>query len=600
MDKWKVATSDSAIASLKQQTIAPTVARSFTAAIGAVMKRNEVPTSELSALPSEKMMTEISSLQQKLKRATDEIVMLKNEKKVWLSRIQADNRKLGLMFQDVEEAKRRMIQEIDNIQTEKSRLRALQINVSEENLDALIRQSRLNPTAQKLLPVAKRAQAGALYDKLTQLITKCRENQVEVLQVVLQKAQEAEAGFQAGTDAGIASMEAALTALTSIASTLPGNLLAAESVAVSLSDAMVCALMEKSSFTLARRAESIGLDPLANDSSGSGMAGSGGHVGHLDIKALQAQNESLRTALQTARKRNNELLTKAQGEIAAAVKAKEQALKGTRTKTDPNSHSSTASKNTASRTSAEHGSSQLLHEHSDAVPELDADFFNKDLNALSDSVSTLVLERTADHVLLSLQGNPLSTTVDPSVKKEIAIEIASRMSGVVDSMLHEMIAHGEVDAANSKSVAQALVKVLASPIRKCTCRCHAPFFIHPSIHSSTHALIYSPICPFPSSLSQWLRIYLHKRLSSSPTCPPASDSLIPLKHLPLHSQERRRATLEHRSMLALPSILEHLSQFHRLVPRCPQVRTTAQSTTTSTTRRIGNRLPKQAAPAEGP
>ena len=88
-----------------------------------------------------------------------------------------------------------------------------------------------------------------LYNALISLTAKCRENQMEVLQLVARKAREAEQSFLDGREGDT---DAAIEVLKGVASSAPGNILAAEAVASSLSEAMVNALVDRSMDQLQR------------------------------------------------------------------------------------------------------------------------------------------------------------------------------------------------------------------------------------------------------------------------------------------------------------------------------------------------------------
>ena len=489
--QWRAQTQDEAYAALSSptplllSTPGPTFLRDVLERQQNAVLHNNAPTlSEVGAVATAESV-EIAALREKVDKLTKENEAIKQEKRVWLSRLQVDNRKLGLMFQDVEETKRRLINEIDSIQTEKARLRALQLSVSEDILDRLLQGSRLAPTALKLLPVEKRTQASELYENLTQLITQCRENQVEVLQCVGKHAQEVESGFHDGTPAGETRKEASLAALKNIASTLPGNLLAAEAVAASLSEAMVCALMEKSSLILARRAEAVTAAAVAagegttavgkpNEKAMRNVIATGGGAGAaaVDVKTLQAQVESLQKAQQEMRKRNTQLMARANESSKA------------QTQTPASPASGTARQQTPLQTKPGVGPSASL--------AINPKFVNRDFDALPESTRQIVSRFTTAHIVQSLQDNPMSVGLSEAVLQETATEIFTQVSGLVGSSL-KAVAHDEAELLSSKSVDNALTKILSSPI------CESPVVC---LSISTHCRLTLPILPFRHSVSR--------------------------------------------------------------------------------------------------
>ena len=408
--------------------------------------------------------TEISALQTANKALVE-------EKKVLLARLQADNRKLGLLFHDVTETKRRLTQEIDGVQAEKARLKSLSMSSHEDSLEKLLMASMLSPNARKLLPIDKRALAEEVHTQLTQLVAQCRENQVNVLQVVKDKAEQVELGFRASTPEGTERMEAALAALKNIASTLPGNLLAAEAVAASLSEAMVCALVDKSSAILSRREASMAAgdfsaedyqQDLSTGGAGAGMGGEGGGAAgggrggggsggnaaaalSVELKKVRTENDLLKKKIIDMKRVHNVQLAKASE--ASKVAAQREA----KTATSPRSSTLKA---------APAGPAESLDSVRVTV-DMDNDF-----QGLPEAVRTLALKVMAAHIMQTLRGNPLSGGLQKALLVATADEISMQISGLVGGALKAFATQGEMDVKSTKSVEATVLKVLASPIRE--------------------------------------------------------------------------------------------------------------------------------------
>jgi len=474
-----------------------------------------------------RLSAEVAALERKAKKLTEDNEKLRSEKKSWLTRLQADNRKLGQMYQDVDETKRRLIREIDNIQTEKARLKGLQLPVYENAIDSVLQNSRLAPSGRKLLPVEKRAQAADLFEKLSQLVAQCRENQAEVIQVVSKKAQEVDAGFQNGTASGNAKIEAALTSLRSIAATVPGNLLAAEAVAQSLSEAMVLALMDKSSALLSRRADALTGSISALNLSGTvGSDAAGATPAPTDLKALQAQNESLRSALLDMRKRNAQLLAKAQENMLQANKDKDAAVQEAKNKmmaggSSPpgGSGGKRQSANAVSRPSVD--SSRI----NEGAPAVDASIAQRDFLELPESSRASLLKVATAHVLQQLRAHPLARGLKEAMLGETAVEIATQVTGLVGSAIKALGAKGEMDLRPGKAFEAAVALVLSSPLREFILFAFTLFLIRLLFYlpcSPSRPAPVSTPTPTPTPTPKCRKKSRPSACSRSPTCARAS------------------------------------------------------------------------------
>lgn len=501
------ATSVSTFALLRQQSaaavvgsrvgsnLAPTVA-SRPALSKASTAVTATVSSTVTAAVSSTASTEVSTLQTANKALVE-------EKTALLSRLQADNRKLGLLFHDVTETKRRLIREIDDVQAEKARLKSLSVISHDDSLERLLKASMLSPNARKLLPIDKRALAEEVHAQLTQLVAQCRENQVNVLQVVRDKAEQVELGFRASTPEGTERMEAALGALKNIASTLPGNLLAAEAVAASLSEAMVCALVDKSSAILSRREASMAAgDYNAEDyqqdlfgggegsgvgaeaggggggegtGGGRGGAGGGGNAAALsvELKKVRNENDLLKKKISEMKKQHTSQLVKASEASKAA--AQREAKTAVSPRGSPQKVVPAAS--AASLDSVR------------VTVDMDNDF-----NDLPEPVRAQALKVMAAHVLQTLRGNPLSGGLQMALLVATAEEISTQISGLVGGALKAFATQGDMDIKSTKSVEATVAKVLASPIRELS---RDPLLFPPASPPSSHPCLENKTDPPP-------------------------------------------------------------------------------------------------------
>ena len=181
---------------------------------------------------------EYKNLQRQLMEVSAERDALKADRETWLDRLKADNAKLAGMLKHVKELKAKLVHTVDEVTTEKMALRSMKIdylNTSLENYlmgdDCAVSESR-----RALLPAVKKEASQKFCEKLMGLTATCRANQADVLAHVMELTKEAEAAFVRGDHEGT---QEKVEALTSIASTQPGNVLTAKAVAENLTEGMV-------------------------------------------------------------------------------------------------------------------------------------------------------------------------------------------------------------------------------------------------------------------------------------------------------------------------------------------------------------------------
>jgi hypothetical protein len=147
-----------------------------------------------------------------------------------------------------------------------------------------------------------------VFKTLSSLATKCRANQAAIFDLVIAKVEEAESGFMSKRDDVL---DNATEELRNIASSSPGNVMAATNISKRFSAPMLACLFEKRDDMLRQE----GMFPAAN-TEGTGEAtevnamdssgGGGGGEGDMN-STLLAQNNTLRASVAQLRKKNAEV-----------------------------------------------------------------------------------------------------------------------------------------------------------------------------------------------------------------------------------------------------------------------------------------------------
>ena len=259
----------------------------------------------VSTAEQEKLMDEIVKLRKQLQSASTERDRLASDRKQWMSRIQGDNHHLASMLRNVRDAKQRLVVEMDAVQAEKGKYRSMQLQLQNNDLksamypldneDCVISEARRS----LLNPPSRQEEAERLHGKLTALVSQVHENVMQLNEMVTKKVDSAINDFVEFRPEGVAKT---IEELTNIASSSAYNIGAAESVAKSLSEAMVGALLNKSQAILQMRAQS-GIEEaqklaLSAESNAT------------QAKSLITQNESLKSNLASMRKKYSQLLDK--------------------------------------------------------------------------------------------------------------------------------------------------------------------------------------------------------------------------------------------------------------------------------------------------
>lgn len=235
---------------------------------------------------------------QSVKSERDELLM---EKSFWLSKFQSDNAGLLKVLNHAKEVKVKVLQEIDSLEKEKDRLRSIQLDGVESSvLERVLDNSPLAETNRTTLPAHLRGKADELHKTLVTLATKCRSNQLQIFEKIVSLVEESENHF---LDRNESAVENAISELKNIASSSPGNVMAAVNVSKKYPEVMLAALIEK-------RDDVIRDATLRGARGGSAVDG----VQDKDIKAaddvtktLMAQNNTLRASVAQLRKKNAEL-----------------------------------------------------------------------------------------------------------------------------------------------------------------------------------------------------------------------------------------------------------------------------------------------------
>ena len=139
--------------------------------------------------------------------------------------------------------KEKLLQEIDSVEKERNRIRSLQADALESSvLERVLTNSPLAEANRSQLPAHIRGRADEVYKILCTLASKCRSNQTDVFELVLSKVEEAENGFLSREEEAL---ETAIEELRQIASSSPGNVMAAINVSKSYPEPMLSTLIEK-------------------------------------------------------------------------------------------------------------------------------------------------------------------------------------------------------------------------------------------------------------------------------------------------------------------------------------------------------------------
>lgn len=197
------------------------------------------------------------------------------------------------------------------------------MDVLESSLDKVLASTPLSEVNRSQLPAHNRGRADEIHRAVCTLAHRCRGNQYEVMQYVLVKVAEAEEAFVSRKEEVL---ESAMEELKSIASAAPGNIVTAEALAHHYPEALLGHLIEKRDEITRRElffssggsgdvaADHRPIEVNASPTAERGNSVTDGNRGSFtssgtsgDMKALIAQNNSLRASITQLRKKNAEV-----------------------------------------------------------------------------------------------------------------------------------------------------------------------------------------------------------------------------------------------------------------------------------------------------
>jgi hypothetical protein len=121
--------------------------------------------------------------------------------------------------------KTKLLKEIDSIERERDRLRAVHLEVQDTAFDDMLSQLPLAESQRMQLPPQLRARADELHKDVCALAYRCRANQNDIIELALRKVVEVERAFldrrSNGGDDSI--LHESWEQLRALASSTPGN-----------------------------------------------------------------------------------------------------------------------------------------------------------------------------------------------------------------------------------------------------------------------------------------------------------------------------------------------------------------------------------------
>jgi hypothetical protein len=376
-----------------------------------------------------------TAIQNELNMLRSQNETLLREKKYWMLRIHEDNQRLVTLFNSIKEVKSKLLNEIDEVQKEKDKLKFLQINTLECHIDNMLGiESELSESKRGHLPINIRAQGEDLYYKLVDLTKKVKANQHDVLQYTGKLVQSIEKNFLDRNDIEV---EKGLLSLKNIASAAPGNIATAEALSASLPNAIINTLIDNAhiDFMYMTRMVSgksaLTTVEVVNSSSE-----------YIDMKALQQQNEALKASLAQLRKRNAQ-------NIAPAGTAGRQ-----KSSTNPLNASTgyttnfTPSKNKSSGSNSNEGTTTQTS-------------MDESYNALQEDTKSVIASTMKLQIQKIVNEHPLSAGLKDVIKEEAVQEIVLQHRGFVGYSINTLLKKGEINDTKN-SVEGAVYKIMMS------------------------------------------------------------------------------------------------------------------------------------------
>ena len=372
-----------------------------------------------------------SATQNELNMLRSQNETLIREKKYWMLRIHEDNQRLVTIFNSIKDVKSKLLNEIDEVQKEKDKLKFLQINTLDCHIDNMLEvESELSENKRGHLPLNIRALGQDLYYKLVDLTKKVKANQHDVLQYTAKLIQSIEKNFLDRNDIEV---EKGLLSLKNIASAAPGNIATAEALSASLPNAIINTLIDNANI------DYIYINRMLN---GKGAAASTEVVNssseYIDMKALQQQNESLKASLAQLRKRNAQ-------NIAPAGRPK-----------STSNPLNTATGHTTNFTPKNKSSGGNTIEGTTTQSSMDESY-----NTLQEETKNIISLTMALHIQRIVNDHPLSAGLKSVIKDEATQEIVLQHRGFVGCSINTLLKKGDVNNATS-SIEDAVNKIMMS------------------------------------------------------------------------------------------------------------------------------------------
>ena len=149
------------------------------------------------------------------------------ERAEWIEKLESENELLVNMVQEIKDCKIRFLDAVATVDEERNEYKAREVDTSDSTLGTFLENGMLSESKRVLLPTYMRADAENVHSQLSKLATQIRANQLEILQTTLNQVKEAEEAF---IDQRYDDVDYCMEKLRNLASAVPGNVYAAESL----------------------------------------------------------------------------------------------------------------------------------------------------------------------------------------------------------------------------------------------------------------------------------------------------------------------------------------------------------------------------------
>jgi hypothetical protein len=411
---------------------------------------------------------EVIDLRNAVESLTLERNTLREEKKTWLTRVKNDNEKLAGMLRYVQRCKEELVKDIDAVQTERNKLKAAQIDFNDEKLEQYLLGEESNFCDRKRMlisPTSKRERADLLCDKLTGLVSTCRANQLEVIQIVQKLVSDIEQAFMDGRDDEVEKM---LVSLTNIASARPGNILTATNLSNSLSEAMVAAMLESSGDMLKKRAEDakmLNMDTKGGEDEWKNKTDALTKDMELEIQTLTTQNESMKSNLTQLRRKYTQLLDKATTNSKMGAKSALAAEKAMMEKEAREGASIGGVNIGGAKSGATNKGKGGSHPLETALPIIQSLQISKDFDELPSNVKKQAVHLLKGHITEVVKNHPLSSSLKEMVKKEVISELVMETQATLGNaiMAHQQQGLIHLEEMSKENIDDVVHKCMKTP-----------------------------------------------------------------------------------------------------------------------------------------